>query len=245
MAAPLGRPPFFLPPIGKRESLKHCLKALLSYLEESGFEGIMCRVPEEFIIQYIVDNPNYNYILDTDSCDYIYLSSDLIGLRGRKYDGKRNHVKKFKSLYPHKYVPLTKEIAKECLDFEVKWCNIKQCELYPNLLAEEKAIFEALNNFEYLDAKGGAVLINGSIEAFTLGEMLNPDTAVIHVEKANPRYEGLYPFINQQFCEAEWSGLKYVNREQDLGEKGLRRAKLAYHPNHMVRKYTIKFGKRK
>jgi hypothetical protein len=75
--------------------------------------------------------------------------------------------------------------------------------------------------------------------------MLNPDTAVIHAEKANPKYEGLYPFINQRFCEAEWSDHKYVNREQDLGEKGLRKAKLSYHPNHMVRKYTIKLSKKR
>ncbi len=169
---------------------------------------MMRRVPEEFIIQHVVDDLNYKYELDMDNCDYVYLSSDLIGLKGRKYDGKRNFIKKFKERFSHKYIPLTKEIAKECLDFEVKWCNIKHCELYPDLLAEEKAIFEALNNFEHLDTKGGAVLINDSIEAFTLGEMLNPDTAIIHIEKANPEYGGLYPFINQQFCEAECTACK-------------------------------------
>ena len=244
LANPIDGSPFFFPPIGKRESLKHCLHVLFSYLEESGYVEMMRRVPEELIIQHVVDDPNFQYELDRDNCDYVYLCSDLIGLKGRKYDGKRNFIRNFKERFPYKYAPLTKELAKECLDFEAKWCNIKHCELYPNLLAEEKAIFEALNNFEYLDAKGGAVLINDHIEAFTLGEKLNSDSAVIHVEKANPEYEGSYQFINQQFCETEWSDCKYINREQDLGEKGLRRAKLSYHPNHMVRKYTIRFRKR-
>jgi hypothetical protein len=90
--------------------------------------------------------------------------------------------------------------------------------------------------------KGGAILINGKVEAFTLGEPLNGDTVVIHIEKANPAYEGLYTLINQAFLEKQWSGYTYVNREQDLGEEGLRKAKESYFPHHMVNKYTITLG---
>jgi len=77
------------------------------------------------------------------------------------------------------------------------------------------------------------------VEAFTLGEPLNPETVVIHIEKANPAYEGLYTLIHQAFLEKEWSGYTYVNREQDLGEEGLRKAKESYFPHHMVNKYII------
>jgi hypothetical protein len=87
--------------------------------------------------------------------------------------------------------------------------------------------------------KGGAILIDGKLEAFTLGEPLNPETVVIHIEKANPAFEGLYPLINQVFLENEWSAHLYVNREQDLGEEGLRKAKESYFPNHMIHKYII------
>jgi len=87
--------------------------------------------------------------------------------------------------------------------------------------------------------KGGVILINGKVEAFTLGDPLNSETIVIHIEKANPAFEGLYPTINQAFLEDQGSGYTYVNREQDLGEEGLKKAKESYFPHHMVNKYTI------
>ncbi|MDP3016368.1 MAG: phosphatidylglycerol lysyltransferase domain-containing protein, partial [Deltaproteobacteria bacterium] len=87
--------------------------------------------------------------------------------------------------------------------------------------------------------KGGVILIDGKVEAFTLGEPLNHDTVVIHIEKANPAFEGLYPVINQAFLENHWSEYTYVNREQDLGEEGLRKAKESYFPHQMINKYTI------
>jgi hypothetical protein len=87
--------------------------------------------------------------------------------------------------------------------------------------------------------KGGVILINGKVEAFTLGDPLNYETIVIHIEKANPAYEGLYPTITQAFLKHQGSEYTYVNREQDLGEEGLRKAKESYFPHHMVDKYTI------
>jgi hypothetical protein len=102
-------------------------------------------------------------------------------------------------------------------------------------VAEQRDIFSN-------GVKGGAILINAKVEAFTLGEPLNPETVVIHIEKANPAYEGLYPTIHQAFLENQWSGTTYVNREQDLGEEGLRKAKESYFPHHMVNKYTVTLG---
>jgi hypothetical protein len=94
-------------------------------------------------------------------------------------------------------------------------------------------------NFFSNGVKGGVILIDGKVEAFTLGEPLNHDTVVIHVEKANPAFEGLYPVINQAFLENHWSEYTYVNREQDLGEEGLRKAKESYFPHRMINKYAI------
>jgi uncharacterized protein len=81
--------------------------------------------------------------------------------------------------------------------------------------------------------------MNGQVEAFSLAEPLNRDTVVIHFEKANPEFPGIYAAINQLFCSRTWSHMTYVNREQDLGIEGLRRAKESYYPNHMVNKYTL------
>jgi hypothetical protein len=119
------------------------------------------------------------------------------------------------------------------------WCRIKDCAEDPGLLSEDYAIYKALTHFEELGYKGGAIQIDSRIQAFSLGEPLNPNTAVIHVEKANPYIKGLYSAINQLFCSNAWSGMEYINREQDLGIEGLRKAKESYHPHHMVNKYTI------
>ena len=98
---------------------------------------------------------------------------------------------------------------------------------------------EALTYFEELDFKGGAIKIDSRIEAFSLGEALNDNTAVIHIEKANPEIQGLYTAINQLFVSNTWQETEFINREQDLGVDGLRKAKESYNPHHMVNKYTI------
>jgi hypothetical protein len=107
------------------------------------------------------------------------------------------------------------------------------------LAHEFHAIKEALEHFENLRVSGGAILIDGALQAFTLGEPLNSETVVIHIEKANPAFDGLYTMINQLFLENHWSQFEYVNREQDLGEEGLRKAKESYFPHHRVNKYTL------
>lgn len=107
-------------------------------------------------------------------------------------------------------------------------------------MEEDFAIHEALVNFKNLDFKGGAIEIDANIEAFSLGEMLDNKTAVIHIEKANPDIPGLYTVINQLFCKNTWYDTEFINREQDLGIEGLRKAKESYYPHHMVNKYTIR-----
>lgn len=109
-------------------------------------------------------------------------------------------------------------------------------------MGEWGAIEEALKNFIALEMQGGVILIEGEVEAFTLGELLNKDTAVVHIEKANPEIRGLYALINQQFCEQAWGKVPFINREQDLGEPGLRTAKLSYNPIRLVEKYRIRLN---
>ena len=118
-----------------------------------------------------------------------------------------------------------------------KWCKIRRCEDDMNLLSESEAVRESLVHFPVLKIDGGVILIDGKVEAFTLGELLNDQTAVVHIEKANPENPGLYAMINQQFCENCWREVFYINREQDLGEPGLRKAKLSYYPDHFVESF--------
>ncbi len=238
-AQPEGRPPFFLPPFCKKNFAERMHTMLLS-LRERGNHAAVQRVPEEFVNQYLKDHSDCDISLDRDNCDYVYLTDDLIKLEGNKYHGKKNHINKFKKNHIYEYKSLTPGLVSECLHMETKWCNLRHCELFPGLAGEERAIYDALKYMEALGFTGGVILINEKVEAFALGEQLNPLTAVIHIEKANPAFDGLYQLINQEFCMHEWSHLTYINREQDLGEEGLRKAKLSYHPHHLINKYTVR-----
>jgi hypothetical protein len=229
--------PFSLPPIGPGNK-KRALDILCDTLQQITTDVKICRVGEEFVEKY-VDHDRYDSFFDRDNSDYIYRTLDLIQLSGRKYHKKKNLLNRFTKKYTFEYRHLDKELVACLLDMQEKWCEIKECIYKPDLLAEDYAIYEALTHYEALDYRGGAIQINSRIESFSIGEQLNTNTAVIHFEKANPEIPGLYSAINQLFCTNDWSDIEYINREQDLGIEGLRKAKESYRPHHMVKKYTI------
>lgn len=241
LMAEKGEDSFFFPPIGEGDVVE-CFRVFLHHLGGKRFSPQIAQVPETVVAPTDWKGEGLLAKFDRDQSDYIYLTQDLIQLKGRKYHRKRNHIKQFNEKYSFQYAPLTSEWTSECLRLETEWCDLRHCETTPGLLNESLAIKEALTHFESLRLKGGAISINGKVEAFTLGEPLNGDTVVIHIEKANPSYEGLYTLINQAFLEKQWSEYTYVNREQDLGEEGLRKAKESYFPDHMVNKYTMTLG---
>jgi hypothetical protein len=236
-----GESSFFFPHIREGDVIE-CYQSLLQYLGRKVTLPKIVRAPEAVVAQIDWKTSGMKAELDRNQCDYVYLTQDLIELKGRKYHRKRNHIKQFQEKYSYQYVPLTPEWIPQCLQLEAEWCDLRHCETSPGLLNESFAIKEAFTHFGELGVKGGAILINGKVEAFTMGDPLNPETVVIQIEKANPAYEGLYPTINQAFLEHQWSGYTYVNREQDLGEEGLRKAKESYFPHHLVNKYTITLG---
>src|SRR4030042_4163164 len=238
LLAEQGGSSFFFPPIGKGDVIK-CHQSFLQYLGGKGIPPKIVRVPEAVVAQIDWKTSGMKVELDRNKCDYVSLTHDLFELKGRKYHRKRNHIKQFQKKYSYQYIPLTPEWILQCLQLENEWCDLRHCEASPGLLNESSAIKEAFTHFEELRVKGGAILINGKVEAFTLGDPLNLESVVIHIEKANPAYEGLYPTINQAFLEHQGSGFTYVNREQDLGEEGLRKAKESYFPHPLANKYTI------
>jgi uncharacterized protein len=229
--------PFGLQPFGKGYKEK-ALDALCSELRNITDDVRLCRVSEDFINRHI-DPDQYFYQLDRNNSDYVYTSSDLIELSGRRYHSKKNHLNAFIKNYKFEYLALDKELVGHFMDMQEEWCRIRDCLQTPDLLLEDYAVKTALTYFDELDYKGAAIRIGSKIEAFSLGEQLNSDTAVIHIEKANPDIPGLYNAINHFFVRNAWSGMEYVNREQDLGLEGLRKAKESYYPHHMVNKYTV------
>jgi hypothetical protein len=177
-----------------------------------------------------------------DEWDYVYRTADLVALEGPKYHTQRKEIKKATSQYELAFERMTEEHREASLELEEVWCDLKACSFDKLSSAEDAALKEALLNFDALGLMGGVVLIDGKVEALAVGERLNSNTAVVHFEKANPNVRGLYPFINQQFCEKVLKDFEFVNREQDVGEPGLRRAKEGYHPHHFVEKHLLRLG---
>jgi hypothetical protein len=177
---------------------------------------------------------------DRDQFDYVYPTADLIALEGSRYHGKRNHIARFTEAHAYAYARLEEAHVIPCLGLAEAWCTVKRCDEDMDLMDEWDAVRECLANFRRLEVRGGVVLVEGKVEAFTLGELLNATTAVVHFEKANPDIPGLYAVINREFCRNEWSSVPFVNREQDLGEPGLRKAKLSYHPVRLAEKFAIR-----
>lgn len=226
-------------PVGNYQ-IPDALDAIFDYLKVHTDMPYMERVPESFVNACLKDNDNFIVEEQRDHFDYVHEVRELIELRGRKYHDKKNKVNKFRSLHTYEYLTLTPDLIEECLAFEDYWCEVKECEKYYGLEKERCAIFAMLNNFGALNIKGGAIRIDNKIAALSLGEKLIPGTIVIHVEKANPDFPGLYQVINQEFLMHEADEYRFVNREQDLGIQGLRNAKMSYNPVRFVKKYKVR-----
>lgn len=229
-----------LPPIGPGPRSEISRRVLTWLREEKGAADPRIDRADKRLAQEVSSLPGFALTPDGSQSDYVYRAEDLIHLAGRKYHDKRNHINSFRRSYRFAYEPLRDAHLTDCFQLAESWCRLKRCQEDMNLMGEWEAVREALRHFPDLDLRGKVILINGRVEAFTLGELLNRETAVIHIEKANPEIRGLYPTINQQFCEHAWAQVPFINREQDLGEPGLRAAKESYNPHHMVEKFTIR-----
>lgn len=180
----------------------------------------------------------FTFTADRDYADYIYLRSDLATLKGKKFQSKRNHINKFRNTYPdYEYSPITKGRIQECLELEAKWCKANDCDQQEGTGNERRALIYALNHFEELGLTGGILHVNGQIVAFTFGMPINKETFGVHVEKADTSIDGAYAMINYEFANHIPEQYIYINREEDLGIEGLRKAKLSYQPETILEKY--------
>lgn len=182
----------------------------------------------------------FTFTADRDYADYIYLRSDLATLKGKKFQSKRNHINKFRATYPnHEYTPITPDRIQECLELEARWCKANDCDQQEGTGNERQALTYALEHFEELGLTGGILRVNGEIAAFTFGMPINQETFGVHAEKADTNIEGAYTMINYQFANHIPEQYIYINREEDLGIEGLRKAKLSYQPETILEKYMV------
>ena len=221
-------PPYFLLPAGGTDA-ERTVEACL------GVAPRISRVTEEFVVAH---GAPFRVEEDPENFDYIYRVEDLAALRGKRYDGKRNRIRKFESTFAHEYHALTPADVPGCVRLLEDWFEEKR-NGDPYMQAEKLAIYEALEAFEPLGVKGGVVKVGGRVEAFTLGDRLTADTAVIPIEIANPGLVGLAQWINREFVRRDWPGFAFVNREQDMGVPGLRQAKSSYYPHRLLKKFNV------
>lgn len=229
---------FILPPISPdRQAVGAALDKLTADFAANGWPLVIRDLERPLAEELAALRPDsLSFRKDRDNYDYVYAVEDLSELKGRAYHGKKNHANTFRRLYPdYRFVPLTADLARACLGLEASWAAGRD----PgdeNLLAEKQALNETVVNYEALGLTGAVILVGDRTVAFTIGEQLNDDTAVVHFEKADASYKGIYAVINQEYCATYWQHLKYVNRQEDLGIDGLRQAKKSYHPVKMIEK---------
>ena len=228
-------------PAGKDEAAKKALEALMEYCRERKCPFRLYNVTEEHFAQLCGWFPDrFQIRYDRDAADYIYETEKLATLAGKKLHGKRNHINKFKALYPDwSYESLNDDNVEECFQMALKWRNQNGCDDDAEKNAEMCVTLNSLRLYKELGLRGGVLKIGEKIAAFSVGEPLCSDTFVVHIEKAFPDIEGAYPMINQQFVLHECMDYTYVNREEDTGAEGLRKAKLSYRPVFMVEKGIV------
>lgn len=178
----------------------------------------------------------FEHVRDKD--DYIYRTSDLINLSGKKYHSKRNHISKFSRNNNWTYKDINETNIHEIKKLAEEWYAENTINENRDLQQERKAILLAIENFYALNFKGGFIRVDSKPVAFTVGEEINNDVFVIHFEKALKNYAEAYAVINNEFAKRVLWGCDFINREDDLGLEGLRKAKLSYYPIILLKKYT-------
>lgn len=182
----------------------------------------------------------FAYTTTRDNADYVYLRTDLATLKGKKFQSKRNFTNRFKREHPdYEYSPITNENIAECLKLEEEWCKVNDCDQREGTGNERRALTFALTNFDKIGLMGGLIRIDGKIVAFSFGMPINHDTFGVHVEKADTSVDGAYAMINMEFAQHIHEQYTYVNREEDLGIPGLRKAKLSYNPEILLEKSMV------
>ena len=234
-----GKPQFRLP-IGEPTDSE--IKDVLEIARKKGGERPIIAVTDQQIKPIQRCCPNVKINEDRNFWDYVYLSKDLAELEGKHYQSNRNHIRQFNKKFNHTVEPLSSENLGDAKKFLDRWCLWRECEKQTMLAEERKAILYCMKNYAELGLSGTAIRINGQIQAISVFEELNKETAVVHFEKAMPDYEGLYQTINNESAKTLAPKYKYINRESDLGIPGLRTTKTRLNPDHMEKLYYINHG---
>lgn len=219
---------------------KDALDLILNKLIENDDELLILIKPILPEMKEYLENSSINFDIeeDRDAFDYIYDSNKLLELKGKHLRSKRRWVKKFLDNYDYTYEEITPENLEDAKDFTLNAIKNTNDDAH-----ELSAMSEMFDNLFKLNINGCIIRVDGNIVGVSTGEVINSDCVLIHCERCDTTYEGIYKFINNIFIKEEWVDYKYINREEDLGIEGLRYAKLSYQPDCLLTKYIAKYNK--
>lgn len=227
----------FTMPLG--ENQEAALDELDLFCNERGIPLVFCTVSKNAVPLLLSHYPNAEIRPQRDWFDYLYRTQDLLLFKGKKYDGQRNHIHKFQKLYPeYSFRAITEENLPRVREF---YRNFSTLYAKPDVVAREESLrtMELLENYSQYGLFGGFLEAAGKMVSFSVGERVN-DTIFVHIEKADIRYNGAYQLTVQEFLKHfAREGDEFVNREEDVGDEGLRKSKLSYHPVELLEKNTV------
>jgi hypothetical protein len=213
-------------------------------VNDSDEEVIFIRIPDKLAEHWQVTfKDRATFEEERGHWDYVYSVGDLIDLKGNRFHKKKNLLNQFIKKYEYTYVPFELQLIGQAMDMQANWCTWRDCESSEVLSAENRAVCRVLENWEQLNGMlGGAILVDGKMVAYTVAEALTQQSIVIHFEKGDTQFKGVYQAINQMFLAHSARDFLTVNREQDLNDDGLRKSKMSYNPLEFLRKFRVTFA---
>lgn len=228
----------YLYPMGEGD-LTEAIEELCNYCAEHNENLIMIGMPEEISKEISESFPEqFDFKEDRNSADYLYLAERMISLKGKKLHSKRNFINRFNKEYEGRWSfdSIKAEDLTALFEYEKRWIRANRTS-EGDLEAEKCVIKRLLTNMESLKAVGGVLRLDGRIIGFSIGTRLSEDTFDVNIEKADWEIQGSYQVLNNEFAKAFCTDVTYINREDDMGLEGLRKAKLSYDPEMIIDKY--------
>ena len=227
----------YLFPIGAL-SVKESIELLMLEAKERNVPFKMKLLTEKQCELLKENFPNrFSFKHDLNNSDYIYTTENMITLSGKKYHSKRNHISKFDRMYNWEYELISVQNIVQCIEMNKKWDSENDYN-DENLIREKVALKLAFEHFLELGLVGGVLKVDGEVVAYSIGEAINETTFCTHFEKALSDFEGAYAKMNNLFSKNELSSYEFINREEDMGIEGLRKAKSSYNPTYILNKYS-------
>ena len=234
----------FVFPIGSGP-LRPALEVLLAFCRDRGYPLLLRGVTEKHRGQLEDLFPGkFRFFLEEDYSDYIYEAEKLATYSGKALHGKKNHCNRFEAEHDWDFVPLTRELIPACLDMLDVWTEENADRLESGISKEHDAIIRAFAAYEKLGLEGGVLRSGGKILGFSVGEMTGTETFDVHFEKAEININGAYPMVCRELTRqvmAAHPELRYINREEDMGLESLRKSKLSYKPEFLLKKYLAEW----